>query len=55
MNNWIDIDNFLRGLIVASKDNEQLYADAMKKFNWNRSQATAAIEPLKNRLTQHQK
>jgi len=51
MTNWIDIDKFLCGLIVASKDDEQLYADVMKKFNWNRSQATAAIEPLKNRLT----
>ena len=49
--NWIEIDKFLYGLIHASKDEEQLYKDAMKKFSWNRSQAEAAIKPLQSRNT----
>jgi hypothetical protein len=49
--NWIEIDKFLCVLIIAAKSEEQLYADAMKKFNWNRSQADAAIKPLQKRLT----
>lgn len=49
--NWIEIDKFLYGLIHASKDEEQLYKDAMKKFSWNRSQAEAAIKPLQQRNT----
>lgn len=47
--NWIEIDKFLLGLIAASKSQEQLYADAMKKFSWNQSQADAAIKPLLKR------
>ena len=46
--NWIEIDKFLYGLISAAKSEEQLYADAMKKFTWNRSQAEAAIKPLQS-------
>tara|TARA_Y100000389_G_scaffold149538_1_gene148910 strand:+ start:354 stop:569 length:216 start_codon:yes stop_codon:yes gene_type:complete len=49
MNNWIEIDRFLRGLIDTAKSEEQLYADAMKKFSWNNSQAEAAIRPLLKR------
>ncbi len=44
--NWIEIDKFLVGLIKASKSDEQLYKDAMKKFNWTRKQAEQAIDPL---------
>ena len=51
--NWIEIDRFLRSLISAAKNDEQLYSDAMKKFDWNRSQATAAIEPLRTQLVKN--
>ena len=47
--NWIEIDQFLFGLIAAAKSEDQLYEDAMKKFSWNQSQAEAAIKPLLNR------
>ena len=47
--NWIEIDKWLVGLMRASKDDEQLYKDAMKKFSWSRSQAEAAIKPLQKR------
>ena len=47
--NWIEIDKFLYGLIAVSKDEEQLYKDAMKKFNWDRRQAEVAINPLLTR------
>ena len=47
--NWIEIDNFLYILIAASKDEEQLYKDAMKKFGWDRRQAEVAINPLLKR------
>lgn len=47
--NWIEIDKFLYGLIAVSKDEEQLYKDAMKKFNWDRRQAEVAINPLLKR------
>ena len=49
--NWLEIDKFLYGLINAAKSEEQLYADAMKKFSWNKSQAEAAIKPLQSRNT----
>lgn len=49
--NWIEIDKWLVGLMRASKDDEQLYRDAMKKFSWSRNQAEAAIKPLLNRNT----
>ena len=35
----------------ASKDDEQLYKDAMKKFSWSRDQAEAAIKPLQKRYS----
>jgi len=47
--NWIEIDKFLNGLIYAAKSEDQLYKDAMKKFNWNRKQAEDAIKPLQSR------
>ena len=47
--NWIEIDKWLVGLMRASKDDEQLYRDAIKKFSWSRSQAEAAIKPLQKR------
>ena len=49
--NWIEIDKWLVTLMQASKDDEQLYKDAMKKFSWSRSQAEAAIKPLQKRYT----
>ena len=49
--NWIEIDRWLVGLMQASKDDEQLYRDAMKKFSWSQSQAEAAIKPLQKRYT----
>ena len=49
--NWIEIDKWLVGLMQATKDDEQLYKDAMKKFSWSRSQAEAAIKPLQNRYS----
>lgn len=49
--NWIEIDKWLVGLMQASKDDEQLYRDAMKKFSWTRSQAEAAIKPLQKRYS----
>ena len=49
--NWIEIDKWLVTLMQASKDDEQLYKDAMKKFSWSRSQAEAAIKPLLKRNT----
>lgn len=44
--NWLEIDKFLIGLIRAAKNKEQVFIDAMKKFDWNQSQANAAINPL---------
>ena len=49
--NWIEIDKWLVTLMQTSKDDEQLYKDAMKKFSWNRSQAEAAIKPLQKRYS----
>ena len=44
--NWIEIDAVLVSMMRAAKNDEQLYRDAMKKFNWSQSQAQAAIQPL---------
>ena len=48
--NWIEIDKFLVGLIRAAKTEEQLYKDAMKKFNWTKKQAEDAIKPMIKRI-----
>lgn len=49
--NWLEIDRWLVNLINATDDIEQIYKDAMKKFNWNRSQAESAIKPLQKRYS----
>jgi hypothetical protein len=47
--NWIDIDKMLYKMIDRHDNIVDVYAEAEKQFKWDRSQSTAAIDPLVKR------
>lgn len=44
--NWIDIDKAINGLLSTGNSIEKVMSDTRKMFNWNESQAEAAVRPL---------